>query len=63
VITSTPLKLGLAAGFGYTIGGSIGVKALEMVKSDASKDAITGAAWAGRIATTLILIAVLNRVA
>lgn len=56
------LKLGVAAGLGYTFGGSLGSKALVLVKSDASPEAVTGAAWAGRIATFLVLGYVLNRV-
>lgn len=56
------LKLGLAAGVGYTVGGSIGAAALTAIKPDASPNAQIGAAWGGRIATFLILSYVLGRV-
>ncbi len=56
------LKLGLAAGLGYTFGGDLGTKALDVVKSDASANARIGAAWGGRIATFLALSYVLGKV-
>lgn len=56
------LKLGVGAGVGYTVGGSIGAKVMRTIKSDASPDAITGAAWAGRITTTLVVWYLLARV-
>lgn len=55
------LKLGLAAGVGYVVGGSVGIGTLELVSKQPSAEARTGAAWAGRIATTLILVALLSR--
>lgn len=56
------LKLGIGAGVGYTVGGMIGAKAMRAIKADASPDAITGAAWAGRITTTLVVWYLLGRV-
>lgn len=55
------LKLGVAAGVGYAFGGALGMAALRAVKSDASADAVTGAAWGGRIATFFVAAALLNR--
>lgn len=56
-----PIKLGIAAGVGYTIGGKLGMGALKMVKADADADTVTGAAWAGRIATFLVAAYALSR--
>lgn len=55
------IKLGIGAGVGYTLGGQLGAKVMRAIKADASPDAITGAAWAGRITTTLIAWYVLAR--
>lgn len=56
------LKLGLAAGLAYTLGGKAGTTALRYVKPDASADAVVGAAWGGRIATFFLGVAVLGRI-
>ncbi len=57
-----PIKLGVAAGVGYTLGGKLGMGALKMVKADADPDTVTGAAWAGRITLFLVSAYVLSRV-
>lgn len=54
------LKLGLAAGVGYTIGGGLGRSAILWGGRQVSPEAITGATWAGRIAGFLILAAILK---
>jgi hypothetical protein len=56
-----PLKLGVAAGVGYALGGKLGAAALMAVKKDASADAVTGAVWGGRIATFFVAAAILTR--
>lgn len=57
-----PIKLGIAAGVGYTIGGKLGMGALKMVSPQAEADAVTGAAWGGRIVVFLLTAYALSRV-
>lgn len=56
------IKLGIAAGVGYTLGGKIGERALSLVTETADISTHTGAVWGGRIATTLALMWLLGRV-
>lgn len=55
------LKLGLGAGIGYTIGGNLGASVMATIKKDASREAIVGATWAGRITVTLVTWALLGK--
>lgn len=55
------LKLGIAAGVGYTIGGRLGVAAIRAVAPEAAPDTLVGAQWAGRIVTFLGVAWVLGR--
>jgi hypothetical protein len=56
------LKLGVAVGLGYTLGGSLGIAALGVVKKDASAEANAGAAWAGRATLFVGLLVAMNKV-
>jgi hypothetical protein len=56
------LRLGAATGIGYAVGGTLGVSVLKAVKSDASADTITAAAWSGRVVVFFIAAAVLTRI-
>jgi hypothetical protein len=56
------LKLGLSAGLAYTFGGDLGVRAVRVIKPDLTAEGTTGAAWAGRIASFVLLTAILSRI-
>lgn len=54
------IKLGLAVGLGYCVGGMAGARLLESVAPSAGADARVGAAWGGRIVTGLGILWVLS---
>jgi hypothetical protein len=56
------LKAGAIMGVSYVIGGNLGTAAWRAVSPHASQDSMTGAAWAGRLTTFLVLSVVLARV-
>lgn len=47
------VKLGIAAAIGYTIGGRVGVAAVNAVTETPALDTIKGAQWGGRIVVFL----------
>jgi len=53
------LKLGIAVGLGYYVGGMVGARAVEAISPTAGVDARTGAAWGGRIVVGLGILWVL----
>ncbi len=56
------LKLGVVAGVAYTMGGRAGTAIATAVKPDLSVEGLTGAAWAGRIATFFVGVAIVSRI-
>lgn len=56
------LKIGVAVGVGYAVGGWVGVHTLRAVKADASADMVTAAAWGGRAAAILLGLAISARI-
>jgi hypothetical protein len=56
------IRLAIAVGVGYVVGGRLGVAGLKAIRPDNSEDVVTGAAWAGRVATFAITAAILGRV-
>lgn len=57
------IKLGIAAGVGYTIGGKLGLYASRgMAGVDADVDTRTGYKWGGRIITFLGVAYLLGKV-
>jgi hypothetical protein len=53
------LKLGIAVGIGYSVGGKIGEFALSRVTTTADMSTHTGAMWAGRIVTFAAILWIL----
>jgi hypothetical protein len=56
------LKLGVAVGVGYTVGGNLGEYVLRQVSDTAQPDTHRGAQWAGRVATFTILLWLMQKV-
>jgi hypothetical protein len=56
------IKLGIAVGLGYAVGGDIGIKVLGIVDKNADVKYQRGAMWGGRVATFAIVATLLARV-
>lgn len=55
-----PLKLGIAVGVGYTLGGKLGIAAVRAMTDSADAETQIGAAWAGRVVTFGLLLWVMR---
>lgn len=56
------LKLGLAVGVGYTVGGNAGEYILRQVTTTAQPSTHIGAQWAGRVVTFSLILYLLRGV-